>query len=329
MRKLLLTAFTAIIACTAQAQIIADTAKFESLPLSGPDTFYVNYTNPGSDVGFLDAHVWFPSVYDTGWGMQFWASGFAYSNMTDTVTSGIVNQYAAKAGSGQQSDQYAVAYGSTNYVKFDQILSMKYLIGFFVTNSTYAYNSMRDGDAFSKKFGGATGDDPDWFKLSIIPFLNGVPKSSPIEVYLADFRDTNNANDFILKDWTWVEFPYIFTDSIVFELSSSDTGQFGMNTPAYFCLDNFVTSTLSNVNETSGSYDLKMYPNPATSELHLDFRNAHQRSFRIFTLSGQLVDTHTSSDANVQIPVQYLPTGDYIITVTDQQRKASVRFQKL
>ncbi len=327
MRKLLLTAFTAIIACTAQAQIIADTAKFESLPLSGPDTFYVNYTNPGSDVGFLDAHVWFPSVYDTGWGMQFWASGFAYSNLTDTVTSGIVNQYAAKAGSGQQSDQYAVAYGSTNYTKIG--LTARNFIGLFITNSTYAYNSMRDGDAFSKKFGGTTGDDPDWFKLTIRPFFSGAPAANPVEVYLADFRDSNNANDFILKDWKWVELPYNLTDSIVFELSSSDTGQFGMNTPAYFCLDNFVTAITTNVNETSGSFDMKMYPNPASSELYLNFRSAHQRNFRIVSLSGQLVGTHTSSDANVQIPVQHLPTGDYIITVTDQQRKASVRFQKL
>ena len=36
-----------------------------------------------------------------------------------------------------------------------------------LTNTTFAALSMRDGDAFAKQFGGVSGDDPDWFLLTI------------------------------------------------------------------------------------------------------------------------------------------------------------------
>ena len=41
------------------------------------------------------------------------------------------------------------------------------LNGFYVTNATYTYLSMKDGDGFTKKFGGAHGMDADYFKLII------------------------------------------------------------------------------------------------------------------------------------------------------------------
>lgn len=135
---------------------------FDTLSLSQPDTFYVNYGAPGTDVGFTDWPAYFPCVYDTSGGIEFWSSGFAYSNMTDTVTSGFENQHAAITGAGfDNSPQYVVAFGNENYIT---TLLPGYPItfqGFYVTNTTYAYNSMRDGDMFAKKFGGVTGDDPD------------------------------------------------------------------------------------------------------------------------------------------------------------------------
>jgi hypothetical protein len=52
------------------------------------------------------------------------------------------------------------------YVKFHMGIGWDFNgQGVYVTNTTYAYNSMRDGDMFAKKFGGPTGNDPDWYKL--------------------------------------------------------------------------------------------------------------------------------------------------------------------
>ena len=42
-----------------------------------------------------------------------------------------------------------------------------------------------------------------------------------------------------MSEWTRYDLSdFGFVKGLVIELSSSDTGQWGMNTPAYFCLDN-------------------------------------------------------------------------------------------
>src|SRR5690606_13300086 len=115
--------------------------------------------------------------------------------------------------------------------------TVQYLMSeIIVTNSTYAYYSMKDGDAFAKKFGGVTGNDPDWFKLTIKMYFQGIFNDS-VDFYLADFRFTDNSQDYIVKDWQSINLSsYGSMDSLSFELSSSDIGMWGMNTPAFFCI---------------------------------------------------------------------------------------------
>src|SRR6202000_1879968 len=105
------------------------------------------YSNPGQDVGFFNGLAFFPCVYDTAYG-GYWSYGFAYSNMTDSVTSGFGNQYSAKTTKGYAgSAKYVVAYVS-NPVTFAPQMTMqltgaavgKPVSGFYVTNNTYAYN---------------------------------------------------------------------------------------------------------------------------------------------------------------------------------------------
>ena len=95
-------------------------------------------------------------------------AGWAYSQTTDTTTPGFGNQYSAIPGAGASSSAtYGVAFtggggaqAATSRITFDQPVS---LLGAALTNTTYAALSMRDGDAFAKKFGGASGSDPDYF----------------------------------------------------------------------------------------------------------------------------------------------------------------------
>ena len=103
---------------------------------------------------------------------------------------------------------------------------------------------MRDGDAFAKKFGGPTGNDPDFFKLTISGLDAGNAPTGTVDFYLADFRFANNALDYILTNWTLVDISSlpIHTRKLQFTLSSSDNGTFGMNTPAYFAVDNLTTA---------------------------------------------------------------------------------------
>lgn len=167
---------------------------------------------------------------------DYW-DGWAYSRTTDTVTSGFGNQYSSVAGGGASgSDNYAVAYGS---VAIDLNSSTDFTgLGLMVTNTTYAHNSMRDGDFFGKMFGGVSGDDADWFLLTIQGW-NGGLSTGTVEFYLADYRFTNNSLDYLVDEWAFVDLSALGTiDELGFSLSSSDNGAFGMNTPASFAIDN-------------------------------------------------------------------------------------------
>ena len=222
-------------AFSVSAQTVAD---FENLTLP-TDTFW-----DGSDLsgGFSSGNAYFLNDYSTAF--SSW-SGFTHSNVTDTITPGYLNQYAAITGSGYAgSANYAIAdeYGNAK-VKLTGNASGKLVKGFYITNTTYAYLSLKNGDQFAKKFGGATGTDPDWFRLTALGWLNGAMKQQSVEFYLADFRSADSTQDYIIKDWTWFDLqPLGDIDSLVFQLASSDTASGFMNTPAYFALDNFTTA---------------------------------------------------------------------------------------
>lgn len=218
-------------------------ANFENLNLS-PATYW-----NGSDMsgGFNTGNAYFVNSYDTAWGGSW--SGFGYSNVTDNTTPGFMNQYSAVTGSGYSSANYGIGngYGDMKIKLEGNAAGGTYVKGFYVTNATYAYLSMQTGDQFAKKFGGATGTDPDFFKLTVNAWLNGAVKQQSVEFMLADFTSADSTLDYIVDTWEWVNLqPLGNVDSLSFSLTSSDNGQFGMNTPAYFAIDNFTTADIAN-----------------------------------------------------------------------------------
>ena len=234
-------------------------SSFESFSLP-PDSFY-----NGSDFsgGFTNGAVFFKNNFeDWGGGFTSW-DGYAFSNMSDTITAGFTNQYSSYTGKGvNESEKFAVGYcyPVTRLILLNP-QHPKIVRGFYVTNNTYAAISMRDGDDYSKKFGGDSGDDPDWFKLSIWGYRSGI-QTDTIDFYLADYRFEDNNLDYIVKDWEWVNLESLgVVDSLEMVLTSTDNGQLGMNTPGYYCMDDFiadcipqVTDTLSNIFFTDNNF---------------------------------------------------------------------------
>lgn len=207
---------------------------FEDLPLA-PNSYWNGSDGAGS---FTSGGVNFPNSYNSAYGS--W-EGFAYSNVQDSTTSGYTNQYAARPGTG-----YA---GSANYaVGFQPYLGNFEISlggisnfagrGLHVANTTYVALDMQNGSGFSKKFGGQYGTDGDWFRLNIRGVFHGAETGS-VDFYLADFRFANSADDYILNSWAFVDLTALgHVDQLRFALTSSDTGIYGMNTPAYFAMDN-------------------------------------------------------------------------------------------
>jgi len=217
------------------------TVDFNELPLA-PDSYWNGADMSG---GFLSRGVFFNNLFtDWGWGFYSWA-GFAYSNVDDPVTPGYGNQYAVISGTGKGgTGNYAVVYDDA-FDPTQDFLDLpvpSQVRGFFVNNTTYTALSMLNGDAFTKKFGGATGDDPDWFLLTITGKDTTGNQVGIVETYLADYRSADNAMDYVVDRWQWVDLTSLGPDlkSLHFTLSSSDVGPWGMNTPAYFAMDDLV-----------------------------------------------------------------------------------------
>lgn len=102
---------------------------------------------------------------------------------------------------------------------------------------------MRNGDGFAKKFGGASGNDPDFLKLIIMGFDANQSPTGTVDFYLADFRSANNAEDYIVQDWRVVDLSGFdaLTSQLRFGFESSDVNQFGIKTPTYVAVDRVVT----------------------------------------------------------------------------------------
>lgn len=295
------------------------TADFENLNL--PNDSYWNGSSQPLGSGFTSGNVYMPNYYDTAWG-GYWASGWAYSNKTDSTTPGYGNMYSARAGSGyNQSSIYAIGQNNAKIILTGNALG-KVVEGLYVTNSTYAYYSMKDGDMFARKFGDTTGTGclcpqgsyPDWFKLTIKKYYNGTLANDSVEFYLADYRFSDNSQDYIIKDWTWVDLSSLGNaDSLLFTLSSSDVGQWGMNTPAFFCVDNIVTRDAGvGISEHLPAI-VNVYPNPANDFVYIDNTGNNMLCF-LQDATGRLIHTFTVYKGQNRIDLQDLTPGIYFLT---------------
>lgn len=114
-------------------------------------------------------------------------------------------------------------------------LEIKYTLGdkvfkpvsIAVTNSTWGYYGMKNGSYPSLAF-----TDSSFCYL----YINGVKdgkKTGSVKVVLANGTD-------ILKTWQTVDLSSLGeVNSLYFQMESSDSGSYGMNNPAYFCIDEF------------------------------------------------------------------------------------------
>ena len=183
-----------ILSCCIPVQSNADVIGFDELPLAA-DSFFDGY---GADA---TGDPWFSKSAEFNTGM--FTGGWSYSNVDDTTTAGAANQWAAFTGSDfSGSGNYALANSFVPNSAFINLPENMDLQSVQITNSTYAAISMRDGDSFAKKFGGDSGDDPDFFKLTINGF-DGLDASGnllgSVEFYLADYRFADNNLDYIVR----------------------------------------------------------------------------------------------------------------------------------
>lgn len=255
-------AATAIIACPkVQSQTVFD---FESLavPASGfnngdpslsatermffEDVTITNFA-PGSNFGISSqvnqnlvlsqngARIELPNSFsgtepDAGFNDFFF--GFSYSNVVNTTTPGVGNQYAAFAGSGSNgSSNYLVGSSDTSLTANRQIQSID------IAPTTYTALAVRDGDDGGAGFAsGPLSESNGFFELVI----SGVDTDLEIRVPFGDYRgdiDIDPAPAFQTIDTSILN-----TNTLTFTFDGSDQGSFGLNTPLFFAADNIAVA---------------------------------------------------------------------------------------
>ena len=297
------------------SQTIVD---FEDLTLPQADTFYTGEDFAGQ---FVSNGALFENSYETtSWGYSW--SGFAYSNMTDNQTPGFDNQYSAFAGSGaNSSEKYAIYYNADTLVFPGSGATFGNVS---ITNTAYAGISMRDGDQFAKQFGspnGANGlpdgtNGEDYFYVTVYGWNSQDELVDSLEIYLADFRFSDDAQDYILSDWTAFDLSNLnFSKYFTFRFYSSDVGGFGINTPLYFAMDNLEYSEYINTISEEEAVLINVYPNPAKDRVYI---KGNMKQFIILSNLGKQVLSGDTNDG--QVDVSGLPAGLYF--VSDLERKS-------
>ena len=104
-------------------------------------------------------------------------------------------------------------------------------VGVYVCNHPWPYYGCEHGDGFGEPF--AEGDYFELIAVGVAPDRT----EKRVSINLVEFTD---GQLIALNDWTFFDLSELGeVTSVYFELNSTDTGDYGMNTAAYFCMDKF------------------------------------------------------------------------------------------
>ena len=108
----------------------------------------------------------------------------------------------------------------------------------YVNNSCYTYYTMLEGDAWTRKF-----EQGDYLEL----IAHGVRKDGTESTAVFRLADCvgDDSSEWFVSEWSKFDLSMLgeVTD-VYFTMNSTDVGQWGMNTPAFFCIDWFTAETM-------------------------------------------------------------------------------------
>lgn len=334
MKKTLLSAVLLSATITFQAQ------SFESFTLSGSETYWdgsdLSGTSNGSglfDSTFVENDLEFFNQYDTTYGAiyGYWSQGWAFSNQTSDSAQGYAGLYSSFAGGANNGSNYVIGMnGSEINVANGQ---EAYIINANITNNNYAASSMQNGDSFAKKFGspydangnldGTNGED--WFLLTIKGFDAQGNLTDSVLFYLADYRFQDSTQDYIVKNWTNIDLSSLgAVNRVSFSLSSSDVGQYGMNTPGFFAMDDIAIS-YTGINENI-SKTINAFPNPTTDLIHIT--TPESGTLKVYSQQGKLLYSKNVNKTTSTLDVSNFSNGIYIVKFETINQIKQTRFVK-
>ncbi len=155
-----------------------------------------------------------------------YVTGAVVSNHTDTTFVDNNDAWKSVARGAHAGRNYVVWYHNAWAPESIRLEKAAAVPGMYVCNSVYTYSSITKGDTYA----GGPFEDNDWLLLTIKGTKGNEAKGS-VEFYLA--RGKN-----VVTEWTYVDLSSLGeVDAITFDMTGSRSGDYGLNTPSYFCID--------------------------------------------------------------------------------------------
>ncbi len=332
-------ALSLIISNLTHAQV---TETFDSFTLT-PNFYYQD--NNGTDWKSTPTK---PISFEYGFENATWSSGSVYTNIHDTTNLTLSNLYACATYTAYDGNNYATVKDSAMIYLENTPTFLNKVSGFFITNTAYVKNVLKNGNATCRKFGDTTGTGwgattpqgtyPDWFKLTISGYYNGTQNPNIVEFYLADYTPAGTANDYIVSNWRYVNcIPIGFVDSLDLILTSTDkTGNYKMKTPGYFNIDHFTTTNNVGLNELENIVNVTISPNPTNQDLTINYAliSASLLNISVFDISGKEVIKHHTQQNQIgpnqlQLNTADLEAGIYFVNMSNGASSKKIKFIKL
>ena len=172
---------------------------------------------------YIENGVKFNTNYSvSSWGYDYW-SGFAISNRTETTFASLTpDQYNNITGKANSGEKFCVVttYGETIDIEGGAVVK-----GFYFTNSAYTVEVIKNGNEYAHKF-----DNTDWLTCTVVGTAADNSTKS-VDIKLAE-------NGTYVNSWQWADLSSLGkVVKLEFVFTGSDSGDYGVNTPAYICID--------------------------------------------------------------------------------------------
>ena len=174
-------------------------------------------------------------------------------------------------------------------------------VGVYVNLNSYTYYSLECGDSFARAF-----TNGDKFTLTV----HGVAADDSEKTVETTLGSYSNGDLTLSRGWKYVDLTSLgAVNELYFTLDSTDSGDYGMNTPAYFCLDKLMVREAA---DNSSAIDNIIADNDC--DIHYD-RVSHTITLQkegfavIYNSAGNMVGSFDSQSHSIEA----LPRGIYIV----------------
>lgn len=315
--SILLLAASSILAASAQ-----NVATFEGLPFDTTAQWWIGAAK-GGDTTFQSGDYRFANNKNLEY--QSW-SGFAYSKVKASDYDpeiGLDNQYRNVTGYGVDgSENFAIGYYSSytgkSVISAADTKAGVQVKGAYFTNIATTYEAITNGDNYVKAF-----DSGDFYKVIFTGMFQG-DTTQVMEIYLADYRDADSNNHYVLNTWEWFDLsPLGNIDTILVSTLSSQIGQWGDNLASYFAIDNFGSEapidTMPTVvklqpgQDTSFTFDF-LFEIPAKGQYFASIIDSTDASVASMTMGDTTLDIKAVKEGKTSFTVKGIRNGRIVYT---------------